>query len=410
MKNVKKWLKKILLPVYALLMRCFDMVQYKWILPATYNRHAKKPVDKRKVVFVETRQNQITDSFSLLHQALQNDADTDVYTFFLQDMTIGKLRQFARAVSLMKCIGDASVIFANDSSCVFGAFQMRSETRFIQVWHGCGAFKKWGFSNAEKKFGATKKALDRFPMHRNYSLVTTSSDEVNWAYADAFGFAPDNAIVQGVGVSRTDVFFDENALQSARLQVHSVVPASRNKKIILYAPTFRGHVKSAVSPDRLDIQKLKEKLGNEYVLLFKHHPFVKHPPEIPETCADFAFDVTKELSIEQLIMTADICISDYSSLVFEYSLFTKPMLFFSFDIDTYRDWRGFYYDYRSFVPGPIVMDTDAIIDYIEHLEERFDPQTVIDFRNKFMRGCDGHATERILAYAKTGVLPQKVYA
>lgn len=102
------------------------------------------------------------------------------------------------------------------------------------------------------------------------------------------------------------------------------------------------------------------------------------------------------MTIEDLLCVSDICISDYSSLVFEYSLFERPMLFFAYDLDEYFDWRGFYYDYNELTPGPVCKTNDEMIDYISHLDERFDKQKVIDFKEKFMRSCDGHATDRIL--------------
>lgn len=133
------------------------------------------------------------------------------------------------------------------------------------------------------------------------------------------------------------------------------------------------------------------------MLVMKHHPFVRHPPAVPDSCADFAKDVTKELTIEQLLCVSDICISDYSSLVFEYSLFERPMLFFAYDLEEYFDWRGFYYDYEELAPGPVVYTNEEIIDWISHLEERFDRDRVRKFRERFMSACDGHATERILS-------------
>ena len=72
------------------------------------------------------------------------------------------------------------------------------------------------------------------------------------------------------------------------------------------------------------------------------------------------------------------------------------MLFFAYDLDEYFDWRGFYYDYNELTPGPVCKTNDEMIDYISHLDERFDKQKVIDFKEKFMRSCDGHATDRIL--------------
>ena len=115
---------------------------------------------------------------------------------------------------------------------------------------------------------------------------------------------------------------------------------------------------------------------------------------------DFAMDVTDRLTIEELLMVSDICISDYSSLIFEYSLFERPMIFYAYDQADYDDWRGFYYDYHEMTPGPVVTTDDEIIDYITNVEDQFDRQQVADFRYKFMRSCDGQATERILELLK----------
>ena len=72
------------------------------------------------------------------------------------------------------------------------------------------------------------------------------------------------------------------------------------------------------------------------------------------------------------------------------------MLFFAYDLEDYFDWRGFYYNYEELAPGPVVRTNEEIIDYIRHVEERFDIGRVRRFRKKFMASCDGHATERIL--------------
>ena len=88
-------------------------------------------------------------------------------------------------------------------------------------------------------------------------------------------------IIKPLGVSRTDVFFDQQFLTNARESVESVVPQVRGKRVLLYAPTFRGRVASAEGPDQLDIAGLKAAVGGDFVLLIKHHPFVKQLPPIP---------------------------------------------------------------------------------------------------------------------------------
>ena len=365
-------------------------------IPHLYQKAAASPVEENKIVFIEVRFPEITDSFRLLYDELKKDSRYTVKEHYLLNFTAGLPEYRRRVLAMVKDVATAKYIFINDASTAVAAIPLRKETKLIQVWHACGAFKKFGLSTADLLFGDDAKEQARHPNYRNQTLVTVSSPEVCWAYEEAMGIPKESGVVQPLGISRTDVFYDTEFLEKARQRVDAVFPAASGKKIILYAPTFRGRVKQAVSPDKLDIRAFKKQLGSEYVLLVKHHPFVQHPPVIPEDCRDFALDVTKLLEIDELLSAADICISDYSSLVFEYSLFEKPMIFFAYDLEEYFDWRGFYYDYNELAPGLIAKTNEEMLSYIKDIDNRFDKKAVQDFRYKFMRSCDGNATKRIL--------------
>jgi len=123
---------------------------------------------------------------------------------------------------------------------------------------------------------------------------------------------------------------------------------------------------------------------------------VKIRPEISkEHKGRFAEDVSDIFDIDELLCVSDLCISDYSSLVFEYSLFQRPILFFAYDLEDYIDWRGFYYDYEELTPGPVVRTTEEIITCIQNQEECFEFEKIRAFKQKFMSACDGKATARI---------------
>ena len=301
---------------------------------------------------------------------------------------------YKRCLELMRDMADARCIFLCDACDVVSCVPLRDKTKVVQLWHACGAFKKWGMSTADKKFGGTRKEVERHPFYKNLDLVTVSSPEVAWAYREAMMLEGSPEIVQALGVSRTDVFFDQEFLNEAHHTIAQAVPQIKGKKVVLYAPTFRGHASEAEGPDQLDICAMRDALVGEWVLLIKHHPYVKYPAPIPDDCCDFAFMVNDQ-RIDQLLCVADACISDYSSLVFEYSLFERPMLFFAYDLEDYDDWRGFYYDYDELTPGPVVKTTGEIVDYLASLDEHFDSSEVVAFRTKFMSACDGCATERV---------------
>ena len=384
--------------IRRLINRAFKIALLDLILPAKYRRAAKEPVDENKIVFVEVRLPYITNSFSVIFDELANHYDYTIHTQFLLNDNTSKFDYVKRCKNTVEDIATAKYVFVNEASNALSAVKLRPETKIIQLWHGCGAFKRFGFSTADLIFGDNRKEQLRHPHYKNYSLVTVSSPEVIWAYKEAMNIPESSDIVQALGSSRTDIFYDEEFISAAREKLYKVFPPAQGKKVILYAPTFRGRVARAATPDMLNVDMFYEHLGDEYVLLFKHHPLVKNPPKISAERSDFAVNVGGLLSIEELICVSDICISDYSSLVFEYSLFERPLIFFAYDLEEYFDWRGFYYDYYELAPGLIAKTNFEMIDYIENIEERFDKKAIQDFRYKFMRSCDGHSTQRILEY------------
>lgn len=374
-----------------------QILMFRIVFPLGYKHYIKgKKIKRKKAVFVEVRFDEITDSFRLVYDRMKADG-FDIHEQFIENIKPGKWGYIKRCLRMLEDISDAHYVFLNDACNVTSCIPLRKGTKIYQLWHACGAFKKFGMSTAELIFGDNRKSLEKYPNYGNLSYVTVSSPEVIWAYEEAMNLKDTKTQVVATGVSRTDVFYDQHFIEQSKAAVYSVCPAAENKKIILYAPTFRGRVAKAESPDCLDIPAMKRALGDEYVLLIKHHPFVKQPPVVPEDCADFAMDVTKSLEIDQLLCASDVCVSDYSSLIFEYSLFERPMIFFAYDLDDYFDWRGFYYNYDELTPGPVVKETEEIIDYIRHLDARFDQAQVQAFKEKFMSSCDGHATDRIMA-------------
>lgn len=370
---------------------------FKELFPLVYESASKKPV-KHKVVIME-RGERLSLNFQYLIKYLKENTDYEIDIHVLQFRAAPLKEYYSKAANYVRSAATAEAIFVCTANDIMGHFELRPETTYIQLWHACGAFKKFGLSTVDKKFGKSATSHLEYPVNTNYSYVTVSSPTVTWVFEQAMGIKPESGIVLPVGVSRTDAFFDEEYIRNSRYKIMQLIPATKTKKIILYAPTFRGEVSKATSPDELDIGLLEKSLGSEYILITKHHQSVKQPPKIPEEYEGFfAFDMTrgKGITINELMSVADIMITDYSSVAFEYSLFTRPMLFFAFDLENYVDYRGLYYPYSEITPGPVVKTTQDIVDYIVNIDTRFEAQKVIDFQKRFMSACDGHSTERIV--------------
>lgn len=379
-----------------LIRKIYHVLTLDLLFPLQYARNSRKPVKENKAVFIELNLPSLSNSMNCLYDEMERQGTYDLSIHCLKEGSSGKFSYIRSALKCLKDSADAKYIFLCDASRLISCIKPRPETFITQLWHGCGAFKCFGFSTSDLLFGGTRAEITRYPYYRNYNLVTVSSPEVVWAYQEAMDLPEDSDIVRPIGISRTDIYFRKAFKDAAKARITALIPAAATKKVLLYAPTFRQQVGNAQAPDHMDLKIMQTSLPEDYILLIKHHPLVKVRPPIPPGVETFAYDVTDTCTIEDLICIADICISDYSSLVFEYSLTERPILFYAYDLDDYEDWRGFYYDYETLTPGPILKTTPDLIEAIQSLEQGFDPSIIRAFRTKFMQSCDGQATSRLL--------------
>lgn len=371
----------------------------KDVIPSVYAEAAKNPVEK-KVVFMENGRFP-APTVDLLYDELLRQGQYSIKTFSLMIRKVSDAEYFMNAVDFIREAATAKAVFITTANRLMSQFDIRPETRLIQLWHGVGMFKKVGFSTLDSEgFGRSARSREVYNDYRNYTDVTVAAEEQIWTFEDAFHISRDTGIFKPIGISRTDVFFDEEYRKERRRRLEEAFPECKGKKIILYAPTFRGRVAQATAPDQLDIKKMAEKLADDYVLLIRHHEVSKVFPKIPEEEeGSFAFDMNRNniMSTDGLLSIADILITDYSSLGFEYAVMERPMVFFAYDLEEYIDTRGMYYDYSEITPGPICKTTEEVADCIADIDNCFDWEKLRSFREKYVGACDGHATERTIA-------------
>ena len=172
---------------------------------------------------------------------------------------------------------------------------------------------------------------------------------------------------------------------------------SKDKKIILYAPTFRDEEKYNNVFGYLDLEDFNAKLGNDYVLALRLHPKIKNFYKDDISSKGKYIDVSGYESEQELMLISDVLITDYSSIMIEYSILNKPTVFFTYDLEEYlKNERGFYYDFKTTVPGPIVYTSDELIGVIENNE--FDKSKISEFVKTQFDEIDGHSSERIVNF------------
>lgn len=172
-----------------------------------------------------------------------------------------------------------------------------------------------------------------------------------------------------------------------------------NKKVILYAPTYREYLrdnkKNSIFSLPINIGKWEENLSSDFVILFRAHPDVVKVLNIVEN--DFVKDVSSYPHVNELMLVSDLLISDYSSIFFDYSILGRPMLCFAYDYDQYNETRGVYFDIRKELASENLSDEDVLVDTILKLDWKERSRISIDFRNKYVESF-GNATKQSLDY------------
>lgn len=344
------------------------------------------PVHKDRIVFLSNRRTDLSGNFEFVYNQIKDNKNLDI-RFVLDDKDVRHMK-FSNMLRIAVYFANSKIILVDDFMELLFKMPRRENTYLFQLWHACGAFKTFGCSRLGKKGGQTLKS----PNHRNYDYATVSSQEIAKFYAEGFGLSLEKVVA--TGVPRTDIFFDEAYKQKVTEEFYQKYPKLREKKILLFAPTFRGNGKnSGYYPiDLFDVNKLYEDLNEEYAIIIKHHPFVHDRNKIYKKYKDYIIDLSENSELNDLLFVTDLLITDYSSVVFEASLLNIPMLFYVFDLEQYIASRGFYYEYETFVPGVIIHRYKNIAKAIlsgELGQEKLEP-----FKNRFFDGRDGKSTER----------------
>ena len=378
---------------------------YKVYLPSIFKRAAKKPVDEKLVVFADARDREMPDNFRGLWELCEKNGYKCVEhsgRVFGEECD-PKLRykmKFRYRREFMKLYARAKAVFLVEAYDLAYLVKPRPETQLIQLWHGCGLMKNMAYAASSKNWGVSEKDKKMYPMHHNYSLVCSSSERVRYGYHLAFQC--DFNIVKAIGNPRTDIYFDEKFKANARERVKELFPEIGDRKIILYAPTFRGKsIPKSFIKKMINYTVFNEALSEQYVLMIKFHPLLaKGKLTESDRLSNYGFliDASDILSPEEALCAADMLISDFSSIMFEYMLLERPIISYIYDINEYAGGRGFFDKYEKLVPGPYVLNQDKLLETILTVNEWFDIERVRQFKKTFMSACDGHSTERIYNY------------
>ncbi|MFE9809687.1 CDP-glycerol glycerophosphotransferase family protein [Streptomyces sp. NPDC005227] len=276
----------------------------------------------------------------------------------------------------------------------------RPETTYVQTWHG-SALKRMGFdepthrSKSSAERAAYQKALDRF----DHFLVRSEHDVHTLARA----FRLREEVLLPVGYPRNDALVaarqrEERTGFRDRGSLPATLGIPQDRTVVLYAPTFRadpgGGVRSFHLP--FDVAEFARRFGHRCTLLVRAHYL--NQVVLPPAVDGQVLNVTGQYDMTELLLAADALVTDYSSVMFDYALLDRPMLFFAYDGDAYARDRGTYFDLRRKAPGPVVQDEDTLFADIEDLKSADGPYA--DARARFVTNYGewdhGEATRRVV--------------
>lgn len=280
-------------------------------------------------------------------------------------------------------------IFVDNYFGFLAVTNFKSNVNCIQLWHAAGAVKQFGLKDPSIK-GRSQRANNRFQkVYQRFDHVIVGSEKMARIFRESFGISHDQILRSGI--PRTDFFFDQAAKNQAEQSLIAQFPMIDNKKVILYAPTYRDDQLSSANIE-LNIDQMYKKLKDNYILFLRLHPAIKM--ELSHEYPDFVVDVSNYDHLNHLLVVSDILITDYSSIPFEFALLNKPMIFFAYDLDKYANSRGFWEDYEEFVPGPIVKNTRDLIDEIH--KGNFDMDKIKHFADQWNQYSTGHSSELLI--------------
>ena len=281
----------------------------------------------------------------------------------------------------------------------------KKEQVFTQCWHGT-PLKRLGYDlvHYDNQLNTPKEMKKRYKMEtEKFSYFISPSKYASGVFRSGWNMkelGKENIIIEK-GYPRNDFLFKYTEKDVSEIKQRILGEDIKNKKIILYAPTYRANQHESgvgyVYKEEVDFSKMREKLGDEFIILFRPHYFIANVFDF-EKYKGFVYDVSKVDDINELYVISDILITDYSSVFFDYANLKRPIIFYMYDLEYYRDKSNcFYFDVEKELPGKIIRTDDDLITEIIRVSKEFTyDERYKKFNEKFNYLDDGEASKRVV--------------
>jgi CDP-glycerol glycerophosphotransferase len=337
-------------------------VQRRVLRGVYYPLQMKLPI-RDAVMFVSWKGKLCGDNPRAIADELRRRGDQREHIWVVSDWSV-PVPDGARAVltnteEYLEALARSRYLIANDD--MPGIYQKRDGQTYVQTWHGT-PLKRIGFDIDQPQFISGTGYFDHLAKDvARWDLLLSPNPFSTPIMRRAFHY--EGEICES-GYPRNDVLHSGEAAQLTA-EVRRRIGLPDGKKVVLYAPTWRDNQYYASGryrfDFRLDLERAWQELGDDHVILVRgHHHMADDVPAGPRP--GFAINVTRYPDISELFLVSDVLVTDYSSVMFDFAPTGKPMLFFTYDLEQYRDnLRGFYFDFEAEAPGPLLATSDEVI-------------------------------------------------
>ncbi len=345
------------------------------------------PAKKNKVLFLSRQSNTLTLDFRLTQEELKRE-DPAIEIVTICHRLEG---EDSGAIAFAKSTLRSMYHLATSSVCVLDAYwpavsllhHKRSLT-VIQMWHALGKIKQSGYQTLGRESGRSKEIARLMKMHEGYDYIIAGGSAWNPFYCKSFNTTEDKLV--NCGLPRIDYLLKTE--KQNRDAVFAAYPEFKDKKVALYAPTFRKNIE-------LRWQGLAEIAGkdSDFVLVIKGHPNQRiELGELPDrqgiyTCPEFTSG--------EMLAACDFLITDYSAIAIEGAVLNKPTYYFVYDYEEYRQKNGMNIDLFEEMPGCVFRDADELIKSLR--EGKYNMQAIENYRKRYLPENLGTSTKEICA-------------
>lgn len=336
-----------------------------------------------KITMLSRQSNNINIDFRLLKEELDklDNIELIIACKKIPENLGGRINYCFGMISDMYHIATSRVCIIDGYNIAISSLKHKKGLGIIQIWHALGAIKKFGYQVLDRREGSSNKTAKIMKMHANYSLVTCASKVTREFFAEAFNTDRDK--IKIYGMPRIDYILGKNnKINEKEQKILQEYPKLKEKKNIIYVPTFRKN-------EKIDLSDLINSVDEEkYNLIIRLHP-------LDETEVDQKY-IIKKFSTMDLLKVADYVITDYSAIAFEAAILNKPIYFYVYDIDKYEDDRGLNINLMKEMKSCSSKNINEIVDMIDKNE--YDYEEFRRFRERYIETMDTNNTTRIVEY------------